>query len=113
MAFDIDGALKAGYSPEEISQHLKFDYKGAVASGYSDDEILGHLSSGKVQPKSEAMQGLEAIEPSVAPGMQFCSAPVTTTETRGQALPLSLDPPQDAPSPAHACPTPTPPPHLK
>lgn len=67
MAFDIDGALKAGYSPEEISQHLKFDYKGAVASGYSDDEILGHLSSGKVQPKSEAMQGLEAIEPSVAP----------------------------------------------
>jgi hypothetical protein len=53
------------------------------------------------------------IEPSVAPGMQFCSTHVTTTETSGQALPLSLDPPQDAPSPAHACPTPTPPTHLK
>lgn len=66
MPFDIDGALKAGYSPEEISQHLKFDYQGAVASGYSDEEILSHLSSGKIQPKSEAMRGLEAIEPTVA-----------------------------------------------
>jgi len=66
MSFDIDGALKAGYSPEEISQYLKFDYQGAVASGYSDEEILSHLSSGKIQPKSEAMRGLEAIEPTVA-----------------------------------------------
>jgi hypothetical protein len=44
MAFDIQGALQSGYSPEEISQHLKFDYKGALASGYSDEEVLSHLS---------------------------------------------------------------------
>lgn len=45
MAFDIEGAVKAGYSAEEIAQHLQFDYKGAVSSGYNDDEILKHLVS--------------------------------------------------------------------
>lgn len=46
-AFDVAGALKAGYSPTEIAQHLsqtnKFDYAGAAKAGYSDTDIINHL----------------------------------------------------------------------
>ena len=48
MAFDIEGARKAGYSDSEIADYLgaqsHFDTKGARNSGYSDTEILQHLS---------------------------------------------------------------------
>lgn len=47
MAFDVEGARKAGYSDAEIVDHLagerSFDAAGARKSGYSDAEILGHL----------------------------------------------------------------------
>lgn len=47
MDFDIDGARKAGYSDEEIADHLgqvgSFDVAGARAAGYSDAEIVGHI----------------------------------------------------------------------
>lgn len=50
--FDYQGARQAGYSDEEISQHLSqvhpdFDYQGAVQSGYSPQEINEHLSNYK------------------------------------------------------------------
>lgn len=49
MAFDIDGARKAGYSDAEIADHLaeqqKFDVAAARKAGYGDADIIGHLSS--------------------------------------------------------------------
>lgn len=50
--FDYQGAKQAGYSDEEITQHLsqlhpKFDYQGAVDAGYSPEDINEHLSSYK------------------------------------------------------------------
>lgn len=48
MAFDVEGARKAGYSDGEIVDHLaserKFDAAGARQSGYSDTELLTHLA---------------------------------------------------------------------
>lgn len=50
--FDYAGAKQAGYSDEEITQHLsqlhpKFDYQGAVEAGYTPEEINEHLASYK------------------------------------------------------------------
>ena len=48
MAFDVEGAKKAGYTDSEIADHLaqssSFDAAGARSSGYSDADIIGHLS---------------------------------------------------------------------
>lgn len=61
--FDYQGALDAGYSEEEINQHLQkkskkqsgnFDYEGAKAAGYTDDEIATHLASKK--PETSMLQ---------------------------------------------------------
>ena len=50
MAFDADGARKAGYSDSEIANHLasqnNFDIEGARKSGYADTEIVHHLTGG-------------------------------------------------------------------
>lgn len=50
--FDYRGAKEAGYSDEEITQHLqqlhpKFDYQAATEAGYSPEEINEHLSEYK------------------------------------------------------------------
>lgn len=49
MAFDAEGARKAGYSESEIVDFLgnqsKFDVAGARKSGYSDAEIIQHLTA--------------------------------------------------------------------
>lgn len=54
--FDVDGALKAGYSEAEVAEHLasqaKFDAAKARESGYSDAEIISHLSGAPAQPSS-------------------------------------------------------------
>lgn len=55
--FDYQGAKKAGYSDEEIMQHLaqsrpKFDIQGAMAAGYSPEEINEHLAASPVRSKS-------------------------------------------------------------
>lgn len=51
MAFDVNGALKAGYSMTEIADHLakgaKFNSMSARQAGYSDEEIVNHLLQGK------------------------------------------------------------------
>ena len=50
MAFDVEGALKAGYSEQEVANFLgqqnKFDTQAAIASGYSPREVISHLASG-------------------------------------------------------------------
>jgi hypothetical protein len=55
MAFDVDGARKAGYSDAEIADHLgsavKFDTAAARKAGYSDAELIGHL-----RPKLESFR---------------------------------------------------------
>jgi len=61
MAFDVEGAKKAGYSESEIAEHLstesKFDFLSARKAGYSDAEIIGHLT--KAQPQAEpASEGM-------------------------------------------------------
>jgi hypothetical protein len=60
--FDVQGARKAGYSDDDILQHLtetrKFDVGGAVKAGYSKADIITHLSSA---PASVA--GKSAVSP--------------------------------------------------
>jgi len=47
--FDVNAARQAGYSDDEILQHLTstraFDVATAVKSGYSKPEIIDYLSS--------------------------------------------------------------------
>lgn len=49
MAFDVEGARKAGYTDAEIADYLggqhRFDVSGARKSGYADSEIIAKLSS--------------------------------------------------------------------
>lgn len=49
MAFDVEGALKAGYSEQEVANFLgqqrKFDTQAALASGYTPRDIISHLSA--------------------------------------------------------------------
>lgn len=65
MAFDVEGARKAGYSEEEIAQYLegkggsttpkfdvtanKFDVKAAMDAGYTEQEIADHLAKNHKQ----------------------------------------------------------------
>jgi hypothetical protein len=48
MAFDLEGARKAGYSDAEIADLLarrfNFDIKGARSAGYSDGEVIAQLA---------------------------------------------------------------------
>jgi len=53
MPFDVQGALKAGYTVDEIGGHVGFDVAGAKQAGYSDDEIMNHLAGGAAQPKTQ------------------------------------------------------------
>jgi Large polyvalent protein associated domain 38/ADP-Ribosyltransferase in polyvalent proteins len=60
MAFDVEGAFSAGYSPADVADYLgkekKFDVAGAREAGYSDQDIIVHLSNIKV-PKKEEREG--------------------------------------------------------
>jgi hypothetical protein len=61
MAFDIEGARRAGYSTDEVVGFLaaeqKFDADAARKSGYSADELLQHLaeSDAALQPEPASM----------------------------------------------------------
>lgn len=54
MAFDVEGARRAGYSEAEISNYLgqqnKFDVDKARKAGYSDAELIQHLSKAAPAP---------------------------------------------------------------
>ncbi len=69
MAFDVQGALNAGYSPAEIADFLaqqqKFDTFGARQSGYSDDEIIRHLT-GREAAKPTFLQALKPEKSTMA-----------------------------------------------
>lgn len=60
MAFDVEGAKKAGYTDAEIADHLgadsKFDVSGARKSGYTDTEIISHLGGLAKPPPSTDTQ---------------------------------------------------------
>jgi len=63
MAFDIEGARKAGYSDGEIASYLGsqsgFDVDGALKSGYEPGEIVSFLS--EQQPKSAFEKVRESV----------------------------------------------------
>lgn len=46
MAFDVDGALKSGYTPDDVAAAIGFDIKGARAAGHSDADIIAELHQG-------------------------------------------------------------------
>ena len=56
--FDVAGARQAGYSDDEILQHLgqtgKFDVAGAMKSGYQPQEILGHFQQKQIGDQANA-----------------------------------------------------------
>lgn len=98
--FDYEGAVKAGYSDEEILDHLvsshpDFDVNNAFKSGYSSKEINEYLSSRQKPEKVEergavesalrvaGQYGLGAIEGS-APGFSYdvAVAPLASKEAQ-------------------------------
>lgn len=54
MPFDVDGALRAGYSLADIANFLgekeKFDVNAARQAGYSDSDIVAELQKGRPKP---------------------------------------------------------------
>lgn len=68
MAFDIEGARKAGYSEAEIADYLakddNFDTQGARKAGYSDEEIVKHLTEVPPQATPQPEQPAQPQAPS-------------------------------------------------
>ena len=62
VAFDVEGARKAGYSNGEIATFLAskkgFDIDGARSAGYGDEEIIGHLLQPAALAPKAAQPGL-------------------------------------------------------
>ena len=63
--FDVQGARSAGYSDDEILQHLgesrRFDVQGALGAGYSKQEVIDHLSKsgGTTQTGAQKVAGTQ------------------------------------------------------
>lgn len=75
MAFDVEGALKAGYTEADIASYLAeqkgFDLAGARKAGYSDGDIVTHLvgkpaptaaPAAEAKPTTEFAPGEEAVK---------------------------------------------------
>ena len=64
MAFDVEGALRAGYSLPEVADYLgqqkKFDVGAARKAGYSDSELVQHLMGPAKGPKTGFFANLGA-----------------------------------------------------
>src|ERR1700746_2204454 len=84
MAFDVEGARKAGYSDQEIADHLAqqqgFAAAGARAAGYGDSDIIGHLAQAQAanlptfdkQPAGAASRFVRGLaEPVIGLGQLF------------------------------------------
>ena len=71
MAFDVQGALKDGYSPAEIADYLaskrNFDVDSARKDGVSDDEIISHLTGRVEAPKAAPVEAAPAVAPTPLP----------------------------------------------
>jgi len=78
MAFDVEGALAAGYSRADIAEYLaskkNFDVAGAREAGYTDEDIVSYLLPEKPlakaapvsAPKTDTVQNpLAAKEPGI------------------------------------------------
>jgi hypothetical protein len=56
MAFDVEGARKAGYSDGDIADYLaakkEFNIAGARKAGYDNSDIITHLVGSKKEPES-------------------------------------------------------------
>lgn len=65
MAFDVEGAKKAGYSDAEIAAHLaqqsNFDVAGAKKAGYNDVDIVKHLSTLETETAPAAGAGSKPV----------------------------------------------------
>lgn len=82
--FDVGGALKAGYSENEIASYLGsqtgFDVDAARKAGYNSNEIIQHLAppppepAPKVEPKPEPVSGT-ALGMAKAVGQTVAEAP--------------------------------------
>ena len=85
MAFDVQGALKDGYSPAEIADYLaskrNFDVDSARKDGVSDDEIISHLTSRVAAPKAAPVEEAPAPAPAATPAK--AAAPVKPAEPPG------------------------------
>lgn len=117
MAFDIDGARKAGYTDDEIADHLaqaaNFDASAARKSGYSSADIIGHLASARApKPAPDAAayskararsDGLEkrygftdavisslGVGDELAGGMDALGQGVTNLARRAQGKPVEI-----------------------
>jgi hypothetical protein len=79
MAFDVEGAKKAGYTDSEIADHLaqssSFDAAGARSSGYSDADIISHLSGGAAPIDTGSQQ--PASQPATAAKESKLKVPTT------------------------------------
>jgi hypothetical protein len=81
MAFDIEGARRAGYSDAEIADHMAkqsgFDAAGAKQAGYTDADILQHLTASA--PTQPAPQDDRSYVRSAAEGVLRSAASVGNT----------------------------------
>lgn len=83
--FDVEAARKAGYSDDEILNHLtqtrQFDVNGALKSGYSKQEVINYLASAPA-PSSNGLtaQQSQSLTNFLKTG-QKPSTPATFTRT--------------------------------
>lgn len=84
MAFDVEGARKAGYSDAEIAGFLaaenKFDATAAKKAGYSDTELIAHLSSKTDLAKQIPVEKGANTAPTVAPDPSLIDKAIGTGE---------------------------------
>lgn len=89
MAFDIEGAKKAGYSPSEIADFIAqdygdFDIGAARESGYTDDEIISHLTASSIKKPSTAEDVAKTIGSGLVKGA--ASVPMVLGDTLNAAV---------------------------
>lgn len=69
MAFDVEGAKKAGYSDQEIADHLaqasNFDASAAMKAGYTPADIISHLSSAPSKVDTDARKYVDSTPKAV------------------------------------------------
>jgi len=113
MAFDVQGALKEGYTASEINEYLakekNFDLAGARKEGYTDDDILSFLNPTKVlsqKPEDVGMltrakqaltegfeslggakRGIELGSAATDKDMEAAAAKMQEIKTKGQVAP--------------------------
>ena len=94
MAFDVEGARKAGYSEAEIAEFLgtqsNFDVKGAQKAGYSAQEIIKHLLSQQPAPAPAPTPAqVPTTQPTVADVPQDFADPESALMAQDAMLPTS------------------------